>query len=185
MFSLRVDDEVSLELAEMHHAQELYDLTDRNREHLKPWMPWAELTTSVADTTAFLTHVRGEWAAGRAFHANIRYHGTLVGGMGLHGMSSTDKVCELGYWIDKDHEGRGIVTRATRALVTAAFQGHGFARVGISADVDNVRSRAVPERLGFQLEGVTRAAVVVGGRHRDQAQYGMLAADWDAGTLAG
>ncbi|HEV2889922.1 MAG TPA: GNAT family protein [Frankiaceae bacterium] len=184
MFSLRVDDEVELELAEMHHAQELFDLTDRNREHLAPWMPWAATTTSVADTTAFLTFIRGEYAAGRAFHANVRYRGAIVGGMGLHDMRPTDGTVELGYWLDEGHVGKGITTRATRALVTAVFA-QGYVRVAIKAAVDNVRSRAVAERLGFTFEGVERMAAKVGDKHHDHAVYSMLAAEWSAGTLAG
>jgi len=184
MFSLRADDEVELELAEMHHAQELFELTDRNREHLAPWMPWAPTTTTVADTTTFLTFIRGEYAAGRALHCNLRYRGTIVGGIGLHHMNATDKTVEVGYWLDKDHEGKGVITRATKALVTALFA-QGYVRVAIKADVENARSRAVPERLGFALEGVERSAAKVGDRHIDHAVYSMLAADWDAGTLPG
>ena len=185
MFSLRVDDDVSLELAEMSSAQELYDLVDRNREHLGPWMPWVELTTSVADTVTFLTNIRADYAAGRALHCNIRYRGETVGGMGLHDMDSFNRRCELGYWIDAGHCGRGIVTRATRALVTATFAEYGFVRIGIKADVENVRSRAVPERLGFTFEGVSRSAQRIGDRYVDHAAYGMLADDWGAGTLPG
>lgn len=184
MFSLRADDEVELELAEMHHAQELFDLTDRNRAHLAPWMPWVEGTKTVADTTAFLTFIRGEYGAGRGFHCNLRYRGEMVGGIGLHAMRSFDKTCELGYWIAEEHVGKGVVTRATRALVTAAFA-QGYVRVGIKAAVDNVRSRGVPERLGFTLEGVERMAARIGDRHVDHASYAMLAADWAAGTLQG
>lgn len=184
MFSLTVDDEVSVELAEMHHAQEIYDLIDKNREHLTPWMPWAPMTTSVADTVEFLRRVRREYAEGKAFHANLRYRGAIVGGIGLHLMDDYNKSVELGYWVDEDHVGRGIVTRATRALVTAAFA-MGYVRVTIRADVDNVRSRAIPERLGFGFEGVARKEKRVGDRWSDHASYGVLAEDWDAGTLAG
>ncbi|HEX8003923.1 MAG TPA: GNAT family protein [Mycobacteriales bacterium] len=184
MFSLRADDEVTLELAELHHAQELFELTDRNRAHLAPWMPWVEGTTTAADTTAFLTFIRGEYAAGRGLHCNIRYGGAMVGAIGLHDMKAFDRTVELGYWLDEGHLGKGIVTRATRALVTAVFA-QGYVRVGIKAAVDNARSRAVPERLGFALEGVERSAARIGDRHVDHASYAMLAADWDAGTLAG
>jgi ribosomal-protein-serine acetyltransferase len=184
MFSLRVDDEIELELAEMGSAQDLFDLTERNREHLTPWMPWVPGTTNVADTTAFLTFIRGEYAAGRAFHCNLRYHGDLVGGIGLHHMNATDKTVELGYWIGADHVGKGIMTRATRALVSAVFA-QGYVRVAIKAAVDNARSRAVPERLGFAFEGVERSAAKVNGAHVDHAVYSMLVADWDAGTLPG
>ena len=184
MFSLKADDEVELELAEMHHAQEIFDLVERNREHLAPWMPWVEGTTTVADTTAFLTFIRGEYAAGRALHCNLRYRGEIAGGIGLHHMNATDRTVELGYWIDAGHVGKGIVTRATRALTDAVFA-QGYVRVAIKAATDNPRSRAVPERLGFRLEGVERSAAVVNGRHVDHAVYSMLAADWSAGTLAG
>lgn len=185
MFSLRADDEVALELAEEHHAQAIYDLTDRNRDHLSPWMPWVATTTTVADTQAFLVFVRGEYVAGRAFHCNLRYRGEIVGGIGLNRIDRANAKADLGYWIDAGHTGRGVVTRATRALTTAAFEQLGLNRVTIRAGVENVRSRAVPERLGFTMEGVLRQHERVGDRFIDHAAYAMLAADWSAGTLAG
>ncbi len=85
---------------------------------------------------------------------------------------------ELGYWIDADTQGRGVVTRATRALTTAAFGRLGLNRVEIRAGTENLRSRAVPQRLGFVLEGVRRSSEKVGDRFLDHAVYSMLAADW-------
>jgi ribosomal-protein-serine acetyltransferase len=184
MFSLIVDDEVVLELAEEHHAQAIYDLTDRNRDHLRPWMPWADTTKSVEDTRGFLTFVRGEYAAGRQFHCNLRYRGEIVGGIGLR-IDRVNRKADLGYWIAAEHEGRGIVTRATRGLVTAAFESLGLVRVTIRAGVENTRSRAIPERLGFAFEGVLRSVELVGDRFLDHASYSMLADEWRAGTLRG
>jgi ribosomal-protein-serine acetyltransferase len=182
MFSLRADGEVALELAEPHHAQAIFDLTDRNRDHLRPWMPWVETTVTVEDTRAFLTFVRAEYAAGRQFHCNVVHAGTIVGGMGLR-MNHPNAKAELGYWIDAGHVGRGIVTRAARALTTAALGELGFNRVSIRAAVDNVRSRAVAERLGYAYEGVLRAHEKVGERFLDHASYAVLADEWTAGTL--
>ena len=51
-------------------------------------------------------------------------------------------------------------------------------RVEIRADVENLASRAIPERLGFQLEGVMRQSYrVVGERYSDDAVYSLLASD--------
>jgi ribosomal-protein-serine acetyltransferase len=177
MFALRVDDEVELELAEEHHAPEIFALTDANRDHLRPWMPWVDSTVTVADTLAFLTFVRGEYGAGRQFHTNVRYRGVIVGGAGMR-IDRNNRSGEIGYWIGKEYEGHGIVTRSARALTTAAFTLHGLNRVAIRAGVENVRSRAVPERLGYLLEGVMRASEKVGDRYVDHATYSMLAADW-------
>jgi ribosomal-protein-serine acetyltransferase len=184
MFTLRVDDEVDLELAEEHHAQAIFDLTERNREHLGPWMPWVATTTTVADTMGFLTFIRGEYAAGRAFHVNVRYRGTIVGGAGLR-IDRNNLAAEIGYWIDSGHTGKGIVTRAARALTTAAFAEFGLNRVTIRAGVENAASRAIAERLGFTFEGVQRAGEKIGDRFVDHAVYAMLAADWRPGTLPG
>ena len=184
MFSLRVDDEVSIELAEEHHAQSTFDLTDRNRDHLRPWMPWVDGTVTVADTLGFLTFARAEYTAGRQFHCNLRYRGAHVGAIGMRINRPNDKG-EIGYWLDREHEGRGIVTRATRALTGAAFDQLGLHRVTIRAAVENVRSRAVPERLGYRFEGVLRANEKIGDRYVDHASYAMLVDEWRAGTLPG
>lgn len=177
MFSLRVDDEVEIELAEEHHAQAIFDLTDRNRDHLTPWMPWVPATQTVADTLAFLRFARGEYAAGRMFHANLRYAGQIVGGIGIR-FDRPHDACEIGYWIDKDATGRGVVTRATRALTSAAFREHAMHRVSIRAGEENARSRAVAERLGFTFEGVLRDNERVGDRYVTLASYSMLAGEW-------
>jgi ribosomal-protein-serine acetyltransferase len=177
MFSLRVDDEVEVELGEEHHAQSTFDLTDRNRDHLRPWMPWVDGTVTVGDTLAFLKYARAEYAAGRQMHCNLRFRGEHVGAIGLR-IDRANDAADLGYWISAHASGHGVVTRATRALTTAAFDQLGLNRVSIRAGVENVRSRAVPERLGYAFEGVLRAHEKVGHRYVDHAVYAMLSADW-------
>src|SRR4051812_41393025 len=116
-------------------------------------MPWVDITVTVADTLAFLRFARGEYAAGRQFHCNLRYRDTIVGGMGMR-LNRNNDSGEIGYWLDRGHTGRGIVTRAARALTTAAFDRLRLHRVTIRAGVDNTASRAVAERLGYTFEGV-------------------------------
>jgi ribosomal-protein-serine acetyltransferase len=185
MFTLPVDGEVDLELAEESHAQAIFDVVDRNRDHLRPWMPWLDTTVTVADTLAFLKFTRGEYAAGRSFHCNVRENGAIVGGMGLHIQRAQDSA-ELGYWLDAAAVGRGIATRAARALTAAAFEQMGLHRLLIRAGVENARSRAVAERLGYTFEGVLRECEKVGETYLSHAAYSMLSSEWPAaGTLAG
>lgn len=84
----------------------------------------------------------------------------------------------IGYWIDEEHEGRGLVTQASRALTEVAFRDLSMHRVWLSADPQNTRSCAVAERLGFRREGVHREDMLMNGRFRDTVIYAALEDDW-------
>ena len=65
-------------------------------------------------------------------------------------------------------------------MVDLAFRERGVHRVVIRAGVGNVRSRAIPERLGFTLEGVARGEGKGVGGFYDLAVYGILEDEWRA-----
>jgi len=66
------------------------------------------------------------------------------------------------------------MTRAVSALIDHAFGEWELHRVEVQAAVDNRKSRAIPERLGFEEEGVRREAERVGDRYLDLVVYGLL-----------
>ena len=167
-----------LRLFEEADADELYALTDRNREHLTPWLPWVPATRSAEDSLAFIRMTRRQVADNNGLSLAIVRDGALVGTAGFHHVDWANRTTMLGYWLSADAQGRGTMTEAVRALVDHAFGGWGLERVEILAAVDNARSRGIPERLGFANEGVKRRAEVVGDRVLDLVVYAMVAADW-------
>ena len=177
MFSLRVDDEVEIRLLEERHAEEVYALVDANREHLRPWLPWVDGTRTAEDTGAFIRTALEGFAAGREYAASLRYRGQLAGGIGLD-VNVQMRHGEIGYWVARPFVGRGIVTRAARGLTTAAFADLGLNRVQILFATHNVRSCAVPQRLGFREEGTLREFERVGERFHDIRVFAVLARDW-------
>lgn len=156
-------------------AEDVYALVDANRDRLEPWMPWAAGTRTVDDERTWLASVLADPAnlEGTALLVGGRYAGGVGLSVGPFGIWA-----ELGYWIDTRHEGRGLITRACTALIDLAFDELGVHRVVIRAGVDNARSRAVPERLGFTREGVHREeGQGVHGFH-DLVVYGLLEHEW-------
>jgi len=101
-----------------------------------------------------------------------------VGVIGFHDINHVHRFTSIGYWLSSDVQGRGIMTRACRALVQHALVDLGLNRVEIRAAVENCKSRAIPERLGFELEGAIRQAEWLHDHFVDHAVYGMLARDW-------
>ena len=78
--------------------------------------------------------------------------------------------------------GRGLVTRASQALMTRGFESEGLHRVQMRAGVENLRSRAVARASSCKEEGVLRGAGKVGGGlYVDLVMYGLLVDDWRLG----
>ena len=82
--------------------------------------------------------------------------GSLVGSVGLHRTDWEVPKTEVGYWVRTSETGKGYVTEGVRALVACAFDHLRAQRVELIADEDNLASRKVAERCGFELEGIRR-----------------------------
>jgi ribosomal-protein-serine acetyltransferase len=186
MFTHRLDEDRWLRIPEESDAEELYELTEANRQMLAEWMPWAAGAT-LETTRAFIRSRRLQFARGDGFSAMIVERDRIVGSIGFPVVSHEERSCEIGYWIGRSAQGRGTATLATRALIDHAFGAWKLHRVVIQAGVGNARSRAVAERLGFTLEGVLREAErYPDGRFIDLAVYGLLAPEWPgAADVAG
>lgn len=145
-------------------AQALQAASAGNREHLLPWLPWAEADPqSVDEKLELILGFRSNYDADRNSVMGIfdRQSGELVGGTGIHpcGGEGHRFTREIGYWIVKSREGHGFVTEAVRALLVVAFERVGLASLIIRCDPENTRSRKIPENLGFVTEGLLRNTI--------------------------
>ena len=104
--------------------------------------------------------------------------GQMCGAIALHTIDFQHRNTSIGYWIDAASEGRGIVTRACRAIVTEAFRSYGVHRVVIQCGTGNAKSSGIPRRLGFIEEGVLREAQWLADHWVDLRVFSMLEQDW-------
>lgn len=158
-------------------AGELTEAIAANREHLARWLPWAE-SHGFEDSVEYLDRKRAQVEANDGFEGAIVLDGRIVGGAGFHGVDWINRSSSIGYWLAADAVGRGLMSGAVRALLDHAFGAWDLHRVVIEAVVDNARSRAFPERLGFREEAVLREAKLIRGAYEDAVLYAMLASDW-------
>jgi ribosomal-protein-serine acetyltransferase len=176
--SLRIDARRLLRSLNEADAEELHALVEANREHLIPWMPWAAAQT-LQGTSAFVASSVRQAADRQGLQLAIVEDDGIVGVIGFHRVDWENRSTSIGYWIAESAQGRGTVTRAVRALVDHAFAAWELHRVEIRAGTGNLRSRAIPSRLGFREEGVLREAERVGERYIDHVLYAVLAREWD------
>ena len=180
MFSYRVDDEIELRLLEERHAEMLFALVDANRAYLRQWLPWLDANRDVEASRAFIRSCLQQFADNKGYQAGVWVADELAGMLGFHAIDRTNRSAMIGYWLAAGYQGRGIMTRACRALVDQAFDELGLNRVVIRCATGNTRSCAIPERLGFTHEGVKRQAEWLYDHFVDHNVYAMLAEDWAA-----
>ena len=149
----------------------------RNREHLQTYMQWMTDDYSIQHARKFIVEgIKNRLDKITLGLALVR-DGDLIGSTGFNRLDWAARVCEIGYWIDRDAERKGVITRACQAMIDYAFDELEMKRVEIRCSTENSRSAAVPERLGFKLEGTLRKAEVVNGRAHDFLIFGLLAED--------
>ena len=168
-FVQQADDEVALLLVEPHHAPLLTVLWRRNADRLRRWEPWAARDTDLSGARDWVGWCLERFAQGRQLYLLIVVDEVPVGTCGLS-LDPQSGVGEIGYFVDAAVEGLGYVTRSARWLVEEAAR-RGVHRLEIGAAVDNARSRAVAERLGFRLEAVVPDGLVFPDRAVDRALY--------------
>jgi ribosomal-protein-serine acetyltransferase len=179
MFQLVVDDEIALVLAEERHAQVMTELIKRNQRRLARWEPWAEHPVTFDSTRAYIRASLEDFLRGCQVSTIIALDGgrRFIGrcGMRINPHSSSG---DIGYWIDEEYEGRGITRRAAQALVSSAFSELGLKRIDLRTSVQNKRSRALAERLGFAFDGIHARGLRFSNRTDDLALYSVTAEQW-------
>jgi RimJ/RimL family protein N-acetyltransferase len=140
----------------------LQAVLDANGAHLLPWIPPHVASSAPLPALAErLAGYRDDFDAARAWlYAILTPDATrLLGGVGLYPRTADARVpadaadrVEIGYWLRADATGVGHATEAARAMLDVARTLPGLQRVEIRCDPRNVRSVAVPRRLGFRPE---------------------------------
>ncbi|MCX7671857.1 MAG: GNAT family N-acetyltransferase [Anaerolineae bacterium] len=158
---------------------------DISIEHLRPWMPWAANEPTDLDAKiALLRRWRGQFDLGQDFVYGIfnRTETEVLGSTGLHTRAGP-AAREIGYWVRADRLNRGIATEAAAALTRVAFEVEGVDRVEIHCDAENVRSAAVPRKLGFMHEATLRKRRF-GDKLRDTMVWTLFADEYPASAAA-
>ncbi len=164
---------LQLRLLEIDDAEELHALIEANREHLARRVPWARAQT-FDDTVMFLDRVRQQTQANDGFQLAVIRNDRIVGVVGFRGVDWDNRSTTIGYWLASVEQGRGTMTEAVRALIEHAFSTWRLNRIEIHAASDNLRSLAIPRRLGFIYEGTLRQAERLGDHFVDLAVYSLL-----------
>ncbi len=178
MFAMMLRPGVELRLIEERHAPALLTSVNRDREHLRRWLSWVDVTRTEDDILAFIRVELERFSTSKGFSACIWVDGTIAGVIGLTRADQQARVGEIGYWLGREFQGRGLMTDAARAVTDHALVELDWNRVQIRCGVGNTKSSAIPKRLGFTFEGSQRQTSLVNGEYRDLEMYSILRSEF-------
>jgi RimJ/RimL family protein N-acetyltransferase len=139
-------------------AAALQEAVAESREHIRPWLPFADDHQTVEDSVIWINEQRAKWILRQSMNCAIvdAETGRYLGGTGLHPRDWRIPAFEIGYWLRVSAEGRGYMSEAVRLLTDFAFDKLGANRIEIQCDERNERSANVARRLGYRQEGLLR-----------------------------
>jgi ribosomal-protein-alanine N-acetyltransferase len=167
-----VTERLYLELAAPAHAALHAAFFARNREHFARWDPPRGHVESAAYWARALAASLADFEAGRGValvalprEAPVdmlvaRINFTQIARGAFHS-------CMLGFAIDREHEGRGLMREALAAAIDWIFAELNLHRVQASHRPENCRSERLLARLGFAREGLARDYLFIDGAWRD------------------
>ena len=175
---LKVDESISLHLPEVKMAQELYTVINQQRNYLGEWLVWVERTKTVKDVQVFLKEAGIFNRGGQRLITFIKYDGKIVGSLGFIKLDKPNKKGEIGYWLSKELQGKGIITKACEKLIEYAFQHLDLNRILIKMNAQNNKSKAIPRRMGFTYEGTLRQDRFRDNKFHDTEIFSLLKKEW-------
>jgi len=171
---IAVNDDIYLHSVNERFSESLFTLITRNKAWLQTAMDWPQYVHTPEDTrktlmTNYLLHHRHYAKMYLVF-----YRDELVGVFSFNLIEPTNKTAYLGYWLDEQMAGKGIIS-AVIDTVIAKFSAEGrVRRFVIKCIVENQQSNKVAIRNGFTFEGCLKQAEFLNGQYRDQNIYGRI-----------
>ena len=173
---LIVEDGLELIAPIQGDAEELFISVDENREYLREWLPWLDDVRSVDDELVMIRNQSEKEDGSRVYL--IRLQEKLVGVISLNWVDWDNRSFGLGYWISKNSAGNGIVSKSCSRLIDHCFNDLWLHRAVVESAVENHSSRAVADRLGMRIEGISKDREWLYDHYVDSVMYAITAPEW-------
>jgi len=161
-------------------AQQVLDFVTRNRDHFAPWdPPTPDTYFTLKVQTERLENGRRAFTSGEGYRYWMRSlddPGRIIGHIHFSAVVRGALLGSLlGYGIDRDFEGKGLMSEAVRAGIDEMFSRRVLLhRIQAAHLPENARSAAVLARLGFEREGLARKYLFINGAWRDHVVTALI-----------
>ena len=178
MIVLKVDHDIQLKQLVREDANVIFMAIDENRDHLRTWLPFVDMTRSVENSRSYIHSLNETNCPKKDMVFRIDYRDEFAGLIGLKEIDQLNKKTELGYWLTQKMQGKGIIMRSSRALIRYSFEELEMNRIQVKVAAGNEKSKKLPFRLKFHFEGLERHGELVNGKFLDLQVFSLLKKEW-------
>lgn len=178
MVHLEVNDNLLLRSYTREDAAALFKAVEQNRAHLRPWLSWIDGTTRQEHSLAYIEMVNTAMERQEAVDAGIFLNGEIIGSVGMFHWNHQLRKGNIGYWIAKEYEGKGMLSACVNTFINFLFSQLDLNKIEIHFMPSNKRSCAIAEKFGAKIEGVLRDGYLINGKFEDLVIAGILKREW-------
>lgn len=180
---LVVDQNTALHFANTQLAGPLFELFESERYYLAPWLPWLQLPQTLDETKQMIWEQQLFNQGGQRMTTFIAHREQLVGMLGFVRFDKRHHLGELGYWLARKYQGKGLMTNCCKKLLQYSFQELQLNRVELRIPANNPRSLKLAQRLHFTGEGTLRQAFLQDGRYQDVEVFSLIKEEFNTKFL--
>ena len=175
--TISIDENIRLELIDEKHSQPIFDIVDKNRKHLREWLPFVDRMQTIEFAENFVKGTMQRNKDGIEFAFVIIENDKVIGRIGVYKIDSISKIGEIGYWLAENSQGKGIIHKSIKIIISYCFTDLKLNRIEIKCATENIKSKNIPEKFNFTKEGVIRQGELLYDKYVDLILYSLLKTD--------
>ena len=104
-----------------------------------------------------------------------------IGSFGINAINKLSSRVDIGYLLLPEYWSRGIISEVIEMMLEYLFIEIKLNKICATSNYDNIASRKVLEKFGFEVEGILKEQTYIGnlGKFCDDAKYGLLREEWE------
>lgn len=175
-------EKIFLRMPQISDYSEWAELRACSREFLTPWEPrWARDELSRPAYRQRLRYYVKNFKEGNgyAFFLFRQSDKKLVGGINLSNLRrGVTQSCSIGYWVGKPFSCQGFMTQGLKEIIPFVFDELRLHRIEAACLPNNIASKKLLEKCGFQREGYARSYLCINDTWQDHLLYALLEEDF-------
>jgi len=171
MLNLEIENNICLKPMQDADVKDLFQFIDSNRLYLRKFLNWVDSINAVEDEQNFIDSLKTDDTS-LAFV--ILQNNKIIGSIGFICIDKINKNAQIGYCIDKNFQGKGIITKACNHIIEHGFDKLNLERIEFRIAKHNFKSKAVMQRLSADYEGTLRKSLFLNDSYIDCEVYSLL-----------